>query len=167
MLYSHVSPWIDQMGAGAIAYFATRWLAARALLALEFLFALGTDFFACVLCSQGADFRLSEPARHGACLAYLGFSSRIRAQAYSFFLTALLCCSGNSIERERERGCWFGSLFFPVWLNIHGGFVVALASGHSMLWSTGCRNVDTSCQSLGRNVLEIFLNPYGANIQAI
>ena len=75
-------------------------MGSRAIVVLKFLAALGTGVL-CVRCAEGrgADFRL-----WGACaplaifLAYLGFLPVIRAQAYTFFLTAFWLLLLDGIE---------------------------------------------------------------------
>jgi hypothetical protein len=161
-----VRPLIDhEWGSGAIAYFATAWFGGRAILLLKFMIAFGTAFL-CVRCgaSRGADFRLL-----GICaplpifLAHVGFLAVIRAQTYSFFLTALWLLL---LEQDRLGiRSWMiaGLALFPVWVNLHAGFVVALGltalyaieqvirrkPARHLLWL------------LGGMFLEIFLNPYG------
>lgn len=163
-----VSPWIDhEWGAGAIAYFATRWFGGRALLALKFLFALGTGFL-CVRCSaaRGADFRLlGACAPLAACLAYLGFFTAIRAQAYSFFLTALLLLFWQLDRKGARTWMLVWLVIFPVWLNIHGGFVVAigLMALHVVEQLLRRNPVRHLLSVLAGMFLEIFLNPYGSS----
>ncbi len=161
-----IRPWIDhEWGAGAIAYFATQWLGARAIAVLKILLAFGTGF-ACVRCARtrGAGFALlGLCAPLAILLAYLGFFATIRAQAYSFFFTALLLLF-LEVDRKGRRAwmiAWL--LIFPVWVNLHGGFVVALALmglhvAEELLRRTPVRHL---LLLLGAMALEIFLNPYG------
>jgi len=161
-----VRPWIDhEWGAGAIAYFTTKWFGSRSIVALKFLLALGTGL-ASWRCSEirRADFRLL-----GICapiaifLAYLGFFAAIRAQAYSFFLAAILLLF-LELDRRGSRKwmiAWF--LIFPLWVNLHAGFVVALGlTGlHVVEELLRRRPVRHLLFLLGGTSLEIFLNPYG------
>jgi hypothetical protein len=60
-------------------------------------------------------------------LAYLGFFSTIRAQAYSFFLAAVLLLL-LELDKNGSRGWiipWL--VVFPIWVNVHAGFVVGIA----------------------------------------
>jgi hypothetical protein len=120
--------WIDhEWGAGAIAFFLTAWFGGRAILAVKFAFALGTGFF-CLRSAErtGADFRIV-----GVCaplaifLAHLGFFSAVRAQVYTFFFTALLMLLWQrGLQAFRWMVAWL--LVFPLWVNLHGGFVVGI-----------------------------------------
>ncbi|PYX51157.1 MAG: hypothetical protein DMG79_04130 [Acidobacteria bacterium] len=161
-----IRPWIDhEWGAGAIAYFAIHWLGSGALLILKFSLALGCGY-CCLRCARlgGADYRIS-----GACaplaiaLSYLGFFTLIRAQAYSFFFTALLLLLLQMDDRGSRKWIipWFA--IFPIWLNVHGGFVVGLGllSLHcleAMLLRKSFRHLLLVLIAM---CLEIFLNPYG------
>ncbi len=167
-----VRPMIDhEWGAGAIAYFATAWLGGRAILLLKFALAFGTAFVS-IRCAESrrADFRIiGLCAPLAAFLAYLGFLATIRAQAYSFFLTAvwlLLLEKDRRLKTDRHGGrSWMAVALalFPVWVNLHGGFVVAL--GLTALYAVEQllrRNpVRHLVLLLGGMILEIFLNPYG------
>ena len=162
-----ICPWIDhEWGAGAIAYFATLWFGGRAILILKFLLALGTGFL-CVRCSRakGTDFRLL-----GLCaplaifLAYLGIFTAIRAQAYSFFFTALLLLF-LELDRKGSRAwilVWL--VIFPLWVNLHGGFVVAIGLMGLFLVEELLRGnaVRRLLLVLVATCLEVFINPYGA-----
>lgn len=161
-----IRPWIDhEWGAGAVAYFATQWLGARAIVVLKILLALGTGF-ACVRCARirGADFPLLGLCAPLAILfAYLGFFAAIRAQAYSFFLTALLLLF-LELDRKGSRAWMVAWLvLFPVWVNLHGGFVVAigLTGLHIAEELLHRKRVRHLLLLLGAMTLQIFLNPYG------
>lgn len=161
-----VRPWIDhEWGAGAIAYFATKWFGSRSIVVLKFLLALGTGL-ASWRCSETrrSDFRL-----FGICapiaifLAYLGFFATIRAQAYSFFLTAVLLLF-LELDRHGSRKWMIAWLFiFPLWVNLHAGFVVGLGMTglHVIEELLRRRPVRHLLFFLGGTSLEIFLNPYG------
>jgi hypothetical protein len=161
-----IRPWIDhEWGAGAIAYFATQWLGARAIVVLKIFLALGTGF-ACVCCARtrGADFPLlGLCAPLAVVLAYLGFFAVIRAQAYSFFFTALLLLF-LELDRKGSRAWIVAWLFiFPLWVNLHGGFVVAIGLmglhiAEELLHRNRVRHL---LLLLGTMTLQIFLNPYG------
>ena len=165
-------PWIDhEWGAGAIAYFATVWLGGRSLVALKVLAALGTGIM-CVRCSEGrgGDFRL-----FGACaplaifLAYLGFFPVIRAHAYSFFLTAFWLLLLDGIEARPSDRTWrrtwmiAGLAMFPLWVNLHAGFVVGLCltGAHALEQLLRRKPVRHLLLLLTGMSLEIVFNPYG------
>jgi hypothetical protein len=122
-------PWIDhEWGAGAVAYFATTRFGGRAVLVLKLLVAAGS-FAVCFRCARrrGSDYRLlTLCAPLSIYLAYLGFFATIRAQAYSFFLAALLLWM---LEMDREgsrRWIVLWLVLFPLWVNLHAGFVVGI-----------------------------------------
>jgi hypothetical protein len=119
-----------------------------------------------VQCSRirGADFRL-----FGACallatfLAYLGFYVTVRAQAYSFCLTAILLLF-LEFDRKGSRSwivAWL--LIFPIWVNIQGGFVVGigLLGLHSVEEFLRQKPMRHLLLVLVAMCLEVFLNPYG------
>jgi hypothetical protein len=161
-----LGPWIDhEWGAGAIAYFSTLWFGSRAILVWKFLLASGTGFLGVRCCqSRRVDFRVV-----GACalpaifLAYLGFFATIRAQAYSFFLTALLLCL---LELDRRGSRWWMVAWlavFPLWVNLHAGFVVALGvicvhAIEQVLRRGPARHLMVLLVGM---LTEILLNPYG------
>ncbi|HEY3975297.1 MAG TPA: hypothetical protein VGM18_20005 [Candidatus Sulfotelmatobacter sp.] len=165
-----IHPLVDhEWGAGLIAYFLTARLGSSSLIVLKFLLALGTAFL-CVQCSKmrGTDFRLlgiCAPLPIG--LMYLGFFSVLRAQAYSFFFTALLLMLWEFDDRfDDRRACtwvlaWLA--VFPVWLNVHGGFVIAIAlTGLHIVEQLLRRNpVRRPLLLLGGMCAEVLFNPYG------
>jgi hypothetical protein len=124
-----IRPWIDhEWGAGAIAYFATLWFGGGALLVLKFVLALATGAL-CWRCSTklGADYRLTSVcAPLTIFLAYLGFFAVVRAQVYSFFFLALLVFFWEC-DRAGSRNWLIAWLIvFPLWVNLHGGFVLGI-----------------------------------------
>ncbi len=123
------NPWIDhEWGAGVIAFFLTSWFGGRAILAVKFFLALGTGLL-CARCAErsGADFRLvAACAPLAIFLAHLGFFTALRAQVYTFFFTALLMLLWQrGLQEWRSIVAWL--LLFPLWVNLHGGFVVGIA----------------------------------------
>ena len=124
-----IRPWIDhEWGAGVIAYFGTLWLGGRAILVLKFGLALGS-FLVCLQSSRGknADLQLfSLCSLLAVFLLHLGFFSAVRAQAYTFFFTALLLFVWQQIELQRLHWAWIWLALFPLWVNLHGGFVVGI-----------------------------------------
>jgi len=163
-----LAPWIDhEWGAGAIAYFATRSLGGRALLILKFLLAAGTGAL-CWRCAAklGADFRITSLcAPLAAFLAYLGFFATIRAQVYSFFFTALLILFWQKVD-VRPRAALFGwMLAFLLWVNLHGGFVVAIGLTALYCIEKALRGEDYRrlLAALLAVMLLVFLTPYGSS----
>ncbi len=163
-----LAPWIDhEWGAGAIAYFGTRWMGGRVLLVLKFLLATGTGAL-CWRCATklGADFRVTSLcAPLAAFLAYLGFFATIRAQVYSFFFTALLILFWQEDER-RSRAWLFGwMLAFLLWVNLHGGLVVAIGLTALYCIEKALRGEDYRrlLTALLGMMLGIWLTPYGAS----
>jgi hypothetical protein len=167
-----VHPWIDhEWGAGLIAYLVTVWIGSRAIVVLKFLTALGSGVL-CVRCAEErrADFRL-----WGACgllaifLAYLGFLPVIRAQAYTFLLTAFWLLLLDGIERRTCDRAWdrrwmiAGLVIFPLWVNLHAGFVVAicLTGVHAVEQLLRHKRVRYVLLLLVGMCLEIVVNPYG------
>jgi hypothetical protein len=161
-----IYPIVDhEWGAGLIAYFSTVWFGSRAILVLKFLLALGTGFL-CLRCSKR---RRTDVRLLGACaplailLTQLGFFSVIRAQAYTFFLTALLLLLW---EIDREGGRTWILIWLPIfvlWLNVHGGFVVAIGlTGLHLVEELLRRNPVRHLSILLSGMLAaVFLNPYG------
>jgi hypothetical protein len=163
--------WIDhEWGAGAIAYFATKWFGSGAIVALKFLAALGTGFL-CVRCAEirGGDFRLiSVCALPAIFLAQLGFAAAIRAQVYTFFFLALWLLFLESDRRRERRWGWrwmiAGLAIFPLWVNLHAGFVVALGlmGLHCLEQWLRRKPFRHLLLLLCAMCVEVFLNPYGA-----
>jgi hypothetical protein len=161
-----VHPWVDhEWGAGAIAYFATQWFGGRAIALLKFSLALGT----LLLCWQAARFRNADVRLIGLCaplavfLMYLGFFSTVRAQAYTFFFTALLVLTWQKLEQGISSWALFWLAVFPLWVNVHGGFVVGI--GLTLLFCTEKVLRRESCRLLlwlsTGMLLESWLTPYG------
>jgi len=161
-----IRPWIDhEWGAGGIAYFSIRWLGSRALLILKFSLAWGTGYF-CVRCARlgGADFRMlgvCAPLAIG--LSQFGFSTVVRAQAYSFFFTALLLLVLEIDRQGSQKWIMPWLAVFLIWLNVHGGFVVGigLLGLHSIEAIIRRRPFRHLVAVLIAMCLEVFINPYG------
>jgi hypothetical protein len=163
-----LSPWIDhEWGAGAVAFFATLWFGGRAMLVVKFLLALATGLL-CVRGSEemGADLRLvAVCAPLAIFLAHLGFFSVVRAQVYSFFFTALLLLFWQ-FDGRGSRGwmvAWL--ILFPLWVNLHGGFVVGIG-----LMALYCveqflrgKDIRGPLFVLAAMLPEVFLTPYGTS----
>jgi hypothetical protein len=165
--YTPTLPWIDhEWGAGAIAYFATRWLGGWAIVALKYLCALGTLLVA-LRCSEtrGTDFRLTALCAPLAIfLCSLGFLSTVRAQDYSFFFAALWLLF---LEHDRRGSrIWMAAALpiFVLCVNLHAGFVVVLGmmaihAAENALHRERYRHLLLLLCGMG---VEILVNPYGA-----
>jgi hypothetical protein len=161
-----VSPMVDhEWGAGVFAYFFTKWLGGAGILLLKFGAALGT---------LGLAFRVAESrgaspavlvflAPLAIFLCYLGFLPAVRAHAYSFFFTAALLWAFEMDRSGQGRWLLAAIVCFPLWVNLHGGFVVAL--GFVFLYAIE----QGVLQQPYRHVLFVavmfiagtFVNPYG------
>ncbi len=161
-----IGPWIDhEWGAGAVAYFATLWFGGRALLVLKFLLALGTGAL-CWRCSTklGADYRLTSVCAPIAIfLAYLGFFAVIRAQVYSFFFLAVLVSFWEFDRRGSRNWLIAWLIIFPLWVNLHGGFVlgIGLTALYCLERALRGESIRGMLIALLGMVLEVFLTPYG------
>lgn len=161
-----IRPWIDhEWGAGGIAYFVIRWLGSRALLILKFSLALGAGYF-CVRCARlaGADFRmLGMCALLAIGLSQFGLSTVLRAQAYTFFFTALLLLALQIDSHGSRKWIMPWLAVFLIWLNVHGGFVVGIGllglhSAEAILRGKAFRHLVVVLIAM---CLEVFANPYG------
>ena len=124
-----VTPMVDhEWGAGVLAFFFTKWLGSAGILLLKFAAAFGTVVLAIRLAeSRGASPPvLTFLAPLGIFLSYLGFLPAVRAHAYSFLFTAALVWVFEMDRRGRRRWLLAAVLCFPLWVNLHGGFVVGL-----------------------------------------
>jgi hypothetical protein len=161
-----IYPVVDhEWGAGVIAYFSTVWFGSRAILILKFLLALGTGFL-CLRCatSRNTDFRLlGVCAPLAIILVRLGFFTAIRAQAYTFFFTALLLLLWELDRQHTRTLILIGLATFVVWLNVHGGFVVAIGLTALRLIEELLRRnpVRHLVLLLGGMFAAVFFNPYG------
>ena len=161
-----LTPWIDhEWGAGAIAFFTTRWLGGWTIILLKFLIAMATGFV-CLCCAEkmGADFRVvAVCAPLAIFLAHLGFFSAIRAQVYTFFFTALLMLLWQ-LDQTGTRRWIIGWLFlFALWVNLHAGFVVGIGLMF-LYWLEQVlrgREARHLLWVLAGMILETCLTPYG------
>ncbi|HST10954.1 MAG TPA: hypothetical protein VLL05_11300 [Terriglobales bacterium] len=160
--------WIDhEWGAGVIAYFTTLWFGACGLLILKFVLAFATGAL-CWRCSAklGADYRLTSLCAPLAIfLAYLGFFAAVRAQVYSFFFTALLVWFWESDRRGSREWLVAWLVVFPLWVNLHGGFVlgIGLAGLYCFERFLHRENIRRMLIALAGMLLETLLTPYGAS----
>jgi len=161
-----LSPWIDhEWGAGAVAFFATRWLGPWTIILLKFLIAMGTGVI-CLRCaeSKGGEFRvLAICAPLAIFLAHLGFFSAVRAQVYTFFFTALLILFWQLDQTGSRRWIFVWLLLFPLWVNLHAGFVVGIGLMF-LYWLEQVlrgRKAGRLLWVLAGMILETCLTPYG------
>ncbi len=173
-----VHPMIDhEWGAGVLAFFFGKWMGGSGILLLKFAAAFGTLFLAMRLAERraasAAILTFLAPLSIG--LLYFGFLSAVRAQAYSFLFTAALLCALESARRQDlrvqdhqkqdHRWLWAFLAVFPIWVNLHAGFVVGI--GFVFLYCVEQLIQGKPSRAavilLFAMVLEVFLNPYGAN----
>ena len=161
-----VRPWVDhEWGAGVIAYCLTKWVGSRSIALLKLVAALGT-LWACVSCARrrGADLRLvAISAPLAIYLMYLGFFSTVRAQVYSFFLMALLLWFLELDRAGNRRWIIPWLLIFPIWINLHAGFVVGigLVALHLPEEAYARRPRRHVIWIIFAMLLETLINPYG------
>jgi hypothetical protein len=154
-----------EWGAGLIAYGLTHWLGGDAILVLKYLIALLIGFL-CLRCAESIGAQVDVWAVLCPIAIYvsqLGFLSVIRAQAYSFLFTA--CCFWVFEQDRRGNRRWLFPwlCIFPVWINLHGGFVVglgllALYAVEQALRRQPFRHL---LLVLAGSILEVFINPFG------
>jgi hypothetical protein len=163
-----VYPMIDhEWGAGVVAFFLSKWMGGAGILFLKFGSALATLLLTMRLSERrGATAAvLGFAAPLGIGLLYFGFLSAVRAQAYSFFFTAALLWALEDNRRGEGRWLWAFLAVFPIWVNLHAGFVVGL--GFVFLYCLEQTVLGKPPRSaiivLCAMVLEIFLNPYGVH----
>lgn len=161
-----LTPWVDhEWGAGVIAFFATRWLGGWTIVLLKFLIAMGTGLV-CLRCAErmGADFRVvAVCAPLAIFLAHLGFFSAMRAQVYTFFFTALLILFWHLDQTGSRRWIFVWLLLFPLWVNLHAGFVVGVGLTF-LYWVEQVvrgREARRFLWVLAGMILETCLTPYG------
>ena len=154
-----------EWGAGLLAYALTHWFGSHALLILKYLIA----FLIAVLClrcaeSMGAHVQVWA----AACpipiyLSRFGFLSVVRAQIYSFLFAA--CCFWLFQHDRRGNRTWpiLWLFLFPVWVNVHGGFVVGigLLALYLLERALDRQPVRHLLWLLAASIIEVFLNPFG------
>jgi len=175
-----VHPMIDhEWGAGVLALFFGKWMGAAGILFLKFAAAFATLF----LTMRTAERRGASAALLGfTCplaigLLSFGFLSAVRAQAYSFLFAAALLSALETARRpdrpkkdsrrehgpDENLGLWAFLVVFPIWVNVHAGFVVGL--GFVFLYCLEQVALNKPARIalvvLCAMLLEILLNPYG------
>jgi hypothetical protein len=161
-----VRPMIDhEWGAGALAFFLSRWMGGLGLLLLKYGAALGTLLLTLRLAQlRGASAGVAGfLAPLGILLLYLGFLPAVRAHAYSFLFTAALLWALEMDRRGQQRWLWAWVAAFPLWVNLHAGFVVGvgfvfLYGVEQAVLQKPWRNAGLVLCAMG---LGVFLNPYG------
>lgn len=154
-----------EWGAGLVAYVLTYWVGSDAILVLKYLIALLIAFL-CLRCaeSMGVDVHVwAVLCPIAIYLSQLGFLSVIRAQVYSFFFAA--CCFWVFEQDRRGNRRWLipWLCIFPVWVNVHGGFVVGIGLLALYAFEQALRRqpfLHLFC-ILGGSIIEVFINPFG------
>jgi hypothetical protein len=154
-----------EWGAGLVAYGLTYWVGSDAILILKYLMALLIAIL-CLRCAQsiGADVHVwAVLCPIAIYLSQLGFLSVIRAQVYSFFFAA--CCFWVFEQDRRGNRRWLipWLCIFPVWVNVHGGFVVGIGLLALYAFEQALRRqpvLHLFCV-LGGSIIEVFINPFG------
>jgi len=154
-----------EWGAGLVAYTLTRWCGSNAILIVKYLIALLIGLVSlCCAESIGADAQVwAVLCPISIYLSRFGFLSVVRAQAYSFLFAA--CCFWLFEQDRRGNRRWLIAwlCIFPVWVNLHGGFVVgigllALYALERALYRQPVRHL---LFLLAGTVVEVFINPFG------
>src|SRR5579871_4243362 len=124
-----IRPWVDhEWGAGAIAYFLTAWIGPRSIVLLKFAAALGTLWasFSCARRREADAWLFAACAPPAIYLMYLGLFSVVRAQVYSFTVAAILLWLLEIDRAGNRRWILPWLVAFPIWINLHAGFVVGI-----------------------------------------
>ena len=160
-------PMIDhEWGAGVLAFFLAKWMGGVGILLLKFTAAFGALFLAMALAQRrgasAAVLGFLAPLSIG--LLYLGVLPAVRAHAYSFLFIACLLWVLEADQRGDRRWLWAWLAVFPIWVNLHGGFVVGM--GFVFLYiveqAIHRKSLRSAVLVLCGMGLEVFLNPYGA-----
>ena len=163
-----IQPWVDhEWGAGVVAFFATKWFGGRAIVVLKFSLALATG----LLCARASEKNGAEVRFVMLCaplaifLSQLGFLAAVRAQVYSFFLVALLLWCLQVDRRGGRRWIFPWLLLFPLWVNLHAGFVVGMGvlALHLVEEIYGGGEVKRLFFVMAVMAGEMFLTPYGTD----
>ena len=154
-----------EWGAGLLAYALTYWFGGNGILVAKYVIALliGLVSLKCAE-SMGADVEVwAVLCPIAIYLGQFGFVSVIRAQVYSFFFAA--CCFWVfEQDRRGNRKWWIAWLcLFPVWVNLHGGFVVGIGLLALYLFEQALHRQPYRHLwfVLAGTVAEVFINPFG------
>jgi hypothetical protein len=155
-----------EWGSGLVAYGLTHWFDGNAILIVKYLiaFLIGSVALRCAE-SLGADVQgwavLCPIAIY---LSQFGFLSVVRAQVYTFLFVA--CCFWL-FEQDRHGSrrwviAWL--CIFPVWVNVHGGFVVGIGLLALYVLERAILRQPFLhlLLLLAASVIEVFINPFGA-----
>jgi len=155
-----------EWGAGLLAYALTRWFGSYAILIVKYAVAFSIGVIS-LRCAEliGADTRiLSVLYPIAIYLARLGFISVIRAQIYSFLFAA--CCFWVfELDRRGHRAWLIGWLcVFPIWVNLHGGFVVGIGLLSLYIFERALNRQPFRHLAflLAGTLMEVLINPFGA-----
>lgn len=161
-----VSPSIHhEWGAGLIAYALTRWFGGSAILGVKYGIALLIALLS-LRCarSMGADAQLwCVLCPLAIYLSQFGFLSVIRAQAYTFLFAACCFWLFQQDRRGNRRWCIAWLCIFPVWVNIHGGFVVGLGllALYAIEQALNRQPFHHLLFLLAGTLIEVLINPFG------
>lgn len=154
-----------EWGASLLAYALTRWFGGYAIVVVKYLIVLLIGMVS-LRCSEslGADAQIwAALCPIAIYLGRLGFLSVVRAQAYSFLFAA--CCFGLfELDRRGHRSwCIAWLCIFPVWVNLHGGFVVGigLLALYVLERTLGRQPSLHLFFLLAATLIEVFINPFG------
>ena len=154
-----------EWGAGLIAYALMRLGGATALVILKY----GIALLIGLISLRSAKSMGADPLVWAALcpiaiyLSQFGFLSVVRAQVYTFLFTA--CCFWIfDQDRRGYRRWWVAWLcLFPVWVNVHGGFVVgiALLALYTLERALDRQPFRHLILLLAATLSEVFINPFG------
>lgn len=154
-----------EWGAGLVAYGLTYWFGSDSILVIKYLLALLIAFLS-LRCAQsiGADVQVwALLCPIAIYLSQFGFLSVIRAQVYSFFFTA--CCFWLFEQDRKGKRRWLVAwlCIFPLWVNLHGGFVVGIGLLALYLFEQVLRRQPFLhlLFVLVGSIIEVFINPFG------
>jgi hypothetical protein len=154
-----------EWGAGLVAHGLTHWFGGNAILILKYLIAVAIGIMSlCCAESLGADVQVwAVLCPIAVYLSQFGFLSVIRAQVYSFLFAA--CCFWFFEQDRRGRRSWLIAwlCIFPIWVNVHGGFVVGigLLALYALERAIHGQTFWHLIFLLVATVIEIFINPFG------
>lgn len=114
-----------EWGAGLIAYLAMTLTGSSGVVVLKFVLIFGLASTCWIVARQRGASVLATGLVAGLAIVLADYSfATIRAQMYSYLLTALLLL-GFDRDRHGDRRWLIGLLLlFPVWVNLHGGCLV-------------------------------------------
>src|SRR5579863_1042900 len=154
-----------EWGTGLIAYALTRWFGGNAILVLKYLivFVIGLVSLRCAEALGGDPQVWAILCPIAIFLSHVGFLSVIRAQAYTFLFAA--CCFWAFAQDRQGKRRWLIAWLcvFPVWLNLHGGFVVGigLLALYALERALAGQRFRHLLFLLAATVGETFINPFG------